>query len=64
MISGGTSRLDAIRDSFEKIFEKPTSLFNPFEGVPISDELDQDLLAVGGPQLVVAAGLAARILKR
>ena len=62
-LSGGGSRFGFFRESFEKIFEKPTVVFNPFEGLPVSDEIDQDLLASGGPQLVVAVGLASRIRK-
>jgi type IV pilus assembly protein PilM len=60
-LSGGSSRLSFVRESFEKIFEKPTCVFNPFEGIPLSEELDQDLVAQSGPQLVIATGLAARI---
>lgn len=63
LLSGGGSRMGSVRDAFEKIFEKPVAVFNPFEGLELSQDLDQDLLAAGGPQLVVAAGLAARITK-
>ena len=63
LLSGGAARFDLVRESFEKIFERPTAVFNPFEGMPVADDLDQDLLAAGSPQLVVAAGLASRILK-
>jgi type IV pilus assembly protein PilM len=63
MLSGGSARFGLIRETMEKIFEKPTAIFNPFEGLPLSEEIDQDLLASSGPQLVVATGLASRILK-
>ncbi len=63
MLSGGSSRLGFFRESFERIFEKPTAIFNPFEGISVCDDIDQDLLASSGPQLVVAAGLASRIRK-
>ena len=63
LLSGGASRFSFFRESFERIFEKPTGIFNPFEGLPVSEDIDQDLLASGGPQLVVAAGLASRIRK-
>ena len=62
-LSGGGSRFSFFRESFERIFEKPTAVFNPFEGLPVSADMDQDLLASGGPQLVVAVGLASRIRK-
>lgn len=62
-LSGGGSRLACFRDSFERIFERPTAIFNPFEGLPVSDDIDQDLLASGGPQMAIAVGLASRIRK-
>lgn len=62
-LSGGGARFELVREAMEKIFEKPTAIFNPFDGVPTSEELDQDMLASSGPQLAVAAGLASRILK-
>ncbi len=62
-LSGGGSRLGCFRDSFERIFERPTLIFNPFEGLPVSDDIDQALLASGGPQMVIAVGLASRIRK-
>ncbi|MFT7617991.1 MAG: type IV pilus assembly protein PilM [Planctomycetota bacterium] len=62
-LSGGGSRLSCLRDSFERMFERPTVVFNPFEGLPISDDIDQDLLSRGGPSMVIAMGLASRIHK-
>lgn len=60
-LSGGGSRFSFFRESFERIFEKPTAIFNPFEGLPVAEGVDQDLLAAGGPQMAVAVGLASRI---
>lgn len=62
-LSGGGSRFSFFRESFERIFEKPTAVFNPFEGLAVAEGVDQDLLAAGGPQMAVAVGLASRIHK-
>lgn len=63
LLSGGGSRLTFFKDAFERIFEKPTAVFNPFEHVQVNDGIDADLLASNAPQLVVATGLAARLAK-
>jgi type IV pilus assembly protein PilM len=60
-LSGGGSRLPVIRESFEKIFEKPTEDFNPFETLTVNPAIDSDLLACNASRLVVAVGLAARV---
>jgi type IV pilus assembly protein PilM len=60
-LSGGGSRLPVIRESFEKIFEKPTDEFNPFETLTVNPAVDSDLLACNASRLVVAVGLAARV---
>lgn len=62
-ISGGGSRLMGFRENMEKIFEKPTAVFNPFENIIVDAEVDSDLLSVNASQLVVAVGLAARLRK-
>lgn len=63
LLTGGGARFPFFREAFEKIFEKPTSVLNPFEGLHVSDEVDPDLLQNGSPQLAIAVGLASRILK-
>jgi type IV pilus assembly protein PilM len=60
-LSGGGARLPIIRESFEKIFEKPTELFNPFETLTVNPAIDSDLLACNAGRLVVAVGLASRV---
>lgn len=60
-LSGGGSRLEGFAENLERIFEKPTRQFNPFERLHVNSELDADLLAANGPQLVVATGLASRM---
>lgn len=60
-LSGGGSKMPIIRESFEKIFEKPTELFNPFETLTLNPAIDSDLLACNAGRLVVAVGLASRV---
>jgi type IV pilus assembly protein PilM len=60
ILSGGGARLAAAQEAFERIFEKSVTVFNPFASFRVSEGIDQDLLACTAPQLVVAAGLAAR----
>ena len=60
-LSGGGALLDCVRDSVEKIFERPTEVFNPFDSLKISSDIDLDLLNAHASQLVIAVGLAARI---
>lgn len=60
-LSGGGSRLAIIRESFEKIFERPTTAFNPFETLAVNPDVDADLLGCNASRLVVAVGLAARV---
>ncbi len=62
-LSGGGCRFPGFRGSMEKIFEKTTELFNPFEKIGINAEVDADLLSVNAAQLVVAVGLASRLRK-
>ena len=50
-------------EAFERIFEKPTKLFNPFDHIQVSSAIDPDLLSCNAPQLVVATGLAARLAR-
>jgi len=60
-LSGGGSKLPVIRESFEKIFEKPATDFNPFETLTVNPAIDSDLLACNAGRLVVAVGLASRV---
>ncbi|MEZ6197627.1 MAG: type IV pilus assembly protein PilM [Planctomycetota bacterium] len=61
LVCGGGSRLVFFQESLEKICEKPVEVFNPFECIPVSADMDHEILAQGGPQMAVAVGLAARL---
>ncbi len=60
-ISGGAALTGGLRELMESALEKPTFIFNPFESVALSDEIDPNLLATNGHSLTMALGLAARI---
>lgn len=61
LLSGGGARLGFFASAFERIFEKPAVVFNPFLYLKVGDGIDADLLACNAPQLVTAVGLAARL---
>lgn len=59
-LTGGTSLLPMLEESFEKIFEKRTKTWNPIEGLKVkADNVDVEALNQLSPQLAVAVGLAA-----
>jgi type IV pilus assembly protein PilM len=59
-LTGGTSVLPMLEESFEKIFEKRTKTWNPIEGLMVkADNVDVEALNQLSPQLAVAVGLAA-----
>ncbi len=60
LVSGGGSRVSGLEEALGRIFEKPTTAFNPFDHIKISGAIDPDLLASNASQLVVATGLAVR----
>lgn len=61
-LTGGTSLLPLLEESFEKIFEKRTKTWSPIEGLKVkADNVDVEALNQLSPQLAVAVGLAAAI---
>lgn len=62
-LSGGGSRFPGFQESMEKIFEKETEIFNPFQYISVNEDVDADLLSVNASQLIVAVGLASRLRK-
>jgi type IV pilus assembly protein PilM len=61
-LSGGSSLLPFLEESFERIFEKKTRVWNPIEGLKVkSDNVDIDSLNRFAPQLAVGVGLAATV---
>lgn len=61
LLSGGGSRIPGVEESFERIFERRTSIWSPVEGLDVEEgSVDQEALAECSPALGVAAGLAIR----
>jgi type IV pilus assembly protein PilM len=61
-LSGGTSRLKWLPDSFEKAFEKRPIMWNPLENIAVINEnIDQADLNSKLSQLAIATGLASRL---
>jgi type IV pilus assembly protein PilM len=60
-LAGGGSRLGALAEAFERVFERPAKPFNPFEGADVDGAVDRDLLESNAGRFAVAAGLAARL---
>lgn len=62
-ISGGSAGLPGLETTFERIFNRKVSFWDPTENLEInSDRFDVDDLKAAAPQLAVAVGLASRIL--
>jgi type IV pilus assembly protein PilM len=62
-VSGGGSRIPGIEESFERIFERRTMLWNPLEGLEVdAGAVDVEALEECAPSLGVAAGLGIRCM--
>jgi type IV pilus assembly protein PilM len=61
MLSGGTSKVNGLRDLLADRFEASVELLNPFNNVTYNPrEFDPDFMNELGPQAAIAVGLAAR----
>jgi len=64
LLSGGSARMPILAPTFERIFNRPTTIWNPMEHFPVRlTDGNEDMLAEGSSQLAVALGLASRIRK-
>src|SRR5690606_13304394 len=64
-VSGGSARLPGLQPAFERVFNRRVEFWDPTENLDIrTDSIDPDELKLFGPQLVVAVGLASRILDK
>jgi type IV pilus assembly protein PilM len=62
-VSGGSSRLPGLQSAFERVFNRGVHFWNPTEHLDLrAEKIDGDELKEKAPQLVVAVGLASRIL--
>ncbi len=61
-ISGGSSGIIGLESSFERIFNRKISFWDPTENMEVkSDRVDVDTLKATAPRLPVAVGLATRM---
>ena len=62
-VSGGSARLPGLQGAFERVFNRRVNFWDPTENLDFrSEKIDPDELKEKGSQLVVAMGLASRIL--
>jgi type IV pilus assembly protein PilM len=62
-LSGGGSLLPQLEETFTRIFDRKTMLWDPTENLEISNRVDANALRENAPQLAIAVGLASRIRK-
>jgi type IV pilus assembly protein PilM len=62
-LSGGGSRFPQLDETFARIFDRKTSLWDPTENLEIGSRVDAGLLKQNAAQLAIVMGLAARIRK-
>ncbi len=62
LLSGGGSRLAGLDDDLGRMFERPTTAWDPTGDMPIAaGSVDVDALREHLPELAVAVGLASRV---
>jgi len=62
-VSGGSAHLPGLQGAFERVFNRRVNFWDPTENLDLrAEKIDPDVLKEKGPQLVVAMGLASRIL--
>lgn len=59
-LSGGSVAIPGLSESVEAALTVTTRLLNPFEGMSVSSNIDEDRLAREASSLVIACGLAMR----
>lgn len=62
-LSGGGARFPQLEETFARIFDRKTALWDPTENLEIGSRVDAGLLKQNASQLAIAMGLAARIRK-
>ncbi len=62
-LSGGGAKFPQLEETFTRIFDRKTSLWDPTENLDVSNQVDVDALKDNAPQLAIAVGLASRIRK-
>jgi type IV pilus assembly protein PilM len=63
-LSGGGARTPGLEESLERVFERRTTKWSPISGLAVDGgRLESQALTENSPQLAVAVGLAARVMK-
>ncbi|MHC4778234.1 MAG: type IV pilus assembly protein PilM [Planctomycetota bacterium] len=62
-LSGGGALFPQLEETFTRIFDRKTMLWDPTENFEVSNRVDTAALRDNGPQLAIAVGLASRIRK-
>jgi type IV pilus assembly protein PilM len=62
-LSGGGAKFPQMEETFSRIFDRKTQLWDPTENFEVSNRVDVDALKQNAPQLAIAVGLASRIRK-
>lgn len=62
-LSGGSSRMPILVPTFERIFNRRTSTWNPLEHLSVRTDMSDEVLEQMSGQMAIALGLASRIRK-
>ncbi|MHC5078793.1 MAG: pilus assembly protein PilM, partial [Planctomycetota bacterium] len=62
-LSGGGAMFPQLEETFTRIFDRKTMLWDPTENFEVSNRVDTNALRDNAPQLAIAVGLASRIRK-
>jgi type IV pilus assembly protein PilM len=62
-LSGGGALFPQLEETFTRIFDRKTMLWDPTENFEVSNRVDTNALRENAPQLAIAVGLASRIRK-
>jgi type IV pilus assembly protein PilM len=62
-LSGGGGKFPQLEETFARIFDRKTSLWDPTENLEVSGRVDVDMLRENASQLAICVGLASRLRK-
>ncbi len=62
-LSGGGAKFPQLEETFARIFDRKTALWDPTENIEVSGKVDVDMMKENGPQLAICMGLASRLRK-
>jgi type IV pilus assembly protein PilM len=62
-LSGGGGKFPQLEETFSRIFDRKTTLWDPTANLEVSGRVDVDMLKENAPQLAICVGLASRLRK-